>query len=94
MEHKIKPERLEARVNPELKMRLQYAAALQGSSMTEFILRSAATAANDVIREYQILKLTREDSVAFVNALKNPPKANKELKSAFKDYKKKVSSQS
>lgn len=88
-----KSERLEARVSPELKSRLQKAAELQGTSLSEFLSRSAEEAANDVIYEYQILKLSTEDSRAFVNALFNPPRPNRKLRSAFLDYKKEVSSQ-
>ena len=85
-------ERLEARVSPELKKRLQYAADLLGCSLSEFLLRNAEAAANEVIREHQIIKLTTEDSRAFVNALLNPPEPNSRLKSAFENYKKEVSS--
>lgn len=90
---KTKQERLEARVSPDLKMRLQYAADLQGSSLSEFLLRSAEKAANEVINDNQIIKLTTEDSRKFVNALFNPPKPNSNLKKALKNYKRAVSSQ-
>ncbi len=85
-------ERLEARVSPELKRCLQYAADLLGCSLSEFLLRSAEVAANEVIREHQIIKLTTEDSHAFVNALLNPPEPNSKLRSAFENYKREVSS--
>lgn len=85
-------ERLEARVSPELKKRLQYAADLLGCSLSEFLLRNAEAAANEVIREHQIIRLTTEDSRAFVNALLNPPEPNSQLRSAFENYKKDVSS--
>jgi len=86
-------ERLEARVSPELKKQLQYAANLLGCSLSEFLLRSAEAAANKVIHEYQIIRLTTEDSQAFVNALLNPPEPNSRLKSAFESYKKEITSQ-
>lgn len=85
-------ERLEARISRELKSRLQKAAQLQGSTLSEFIKRSAEEAANEVIREYQILKLASEDSTAFVRAIFHAAKPNKKLKAAFSDYKKEVSS--
>ena len=88
-----KYERLEARVSPELKKRLQYAASLSGCSLSDFLLRSAETAANKVIHEYQIIRLTTEDSEAFVNVLLNPPEPNSRLKSAFENYKKEIDSQ-
>ncbi len=86
-------ERLEARVSPELKMRLQYAADLLDCSLSEFLLRSAEAAAKEVIREHQIIRLSTEDSRAFVNALLNPPEPNNKLRSAFANYQREVSSQ-
>lgn len=40
----------------------------------------------------KVLKLSKQDSKEFIKALKNPPKANKNLRKAFKDYKKNVKS--
>lgn len=88
-----KSERLEARVSVELKSRLQHAAQLQGRSLSEFISRSAEGVANQVIRQHQILKLSAVDSYAFVSALFDTPKTNRSLKSAYSDYKKKISAQ-
>lgn len=85
-------ERLEARISSELKVRLQYAARLQGSSLSEFLLRSAEKAAHEVIREHKIMKFSAEDSHAFVKALFHPAKPNKKLQSAYLRYKKEVSS--
>lgn len=83
-------ERLEARINSELKSILQYAADLQGSSLSDFLIRSASKSANEVIREHQIMKLSAEDSLNFVENLINPKKPNKNLKSAFLNYQKEV----
>lgn len=91
--HPAKAKRIEARVSPELKRRLQYAANLQASSLSEFLLRSAEKAANEVINEHQIMKLTAEDSSKFVNAIFNPPTPNSKLKQAYTNYKREVSSQ-
>ena len=88
----IKQTRLEARVTSDLKSLLQYAADLQGSSLSEFLLRSAEKAAIDVINKRQTLKLASEDSRMFVEALINPQKPNSNLKNAYKQYKKMVSS--
>ena len=87
-----KAERLEARISHELKMRLQLAAELRGSTLTDFVITSAQEAANEVIREHNIIKFSTQDSRAFVNALFNPPKPNKKLKTAYLNYKKEVSS--
>jgi len=83
-------ERLEARISLELKTLLQYAADIHGSSLSEFLISSARESANEVIRDHQIVKLSTEDSRAFVENLLNPKKPNKKLKEAFLNYKKKV----
>lgn len=88
-----KSERLEARVSRDVKYRLQQAAEIKGSSLTEFITRSAEEAANEVLREHQMLKLSDEDSCAFVKALFTASKPNRRLRSAYTNYKKEVSSQ-
>ena len=61
--------------------------------MTESRLKSSflrlKTCVNPVDKEfqhYQLMKLNREDSKAFVKAVLNPPEPNNALVAAFKDY--------
>jgi uncharacterized protein (DUF1778 family) len=79
--------RLEARVDPEIKALWQKAADLEGRTLTDFVIASVQAAACKVIEQHQILKLSVEDSEAFVNALLNPPKPNDALKAAAQRYK-------
>jgi len=79
--------RLEARVDPEIKALWQKAADLEGRTLTDFVIASVQAAACKVIEQHQILKLSVEDSEAFVNALLNPPKPNDALKAAALRYK-------
>lgn len=83
-------ERLEARISAELKSILQYAANLQGSSLSEFLIKSASKSANEVIREHLIIKFSTEDSLNFVENILHPKKPNKNLKSAYLQYQKEV----
>ena len=78
--------RLEARVTPETKSLLQQAADLEGRTLTDFVIASVQAEAYRVIERHQKLKLSREDSEAFVNALLNPPEPNQALKSAVQRY--------
>ena len=41
--------RLEARISPDLKRRLEYAASLRGATLTEFVVQSAQEAAERTI---------------------------------------------
>ncbi|MDB9313264.1 DUF1778 domain-containing protein [Spirulina sp. CS-785/01] len=78
--------RLEARISPEIKALCQQAAALEGRTLTDFIISTVQTAAYQVIEQHKTLKLNAEDSQAFVNSLLNPPEPNTALKSAALRY--------
>ena len=80
-------DRLEARISPEIKALIQKAADLEGRSLTDFVVATVQAAACKVIEQHQTLKLSFEDSEAFVDAILNPPKPNNALKSAASRYK-------
>ena len=79
-------ERVEARVTPEQKKLFERAAALEGRSLTDFLLGSAQAAAADTISRHELLKLTPDDQESFVAALLNPPAPNKALRVAAARY--------
>ena len=80
-------ERLEARVTSEQKRIIARAAALRGSSVTEFVVASAQQAAAEVIKDSELLALGGRASDAFVRALLNPPSPNKAARAAARRYK-------
>ena len=84
--------RLEARVTPETKSLLQQAADLEGRTLTDFVISSVQAEAYRVIERHQKLKLSREESQAFVDVLLNPPTPNDALKSAALRHAKVISS--
>jgi uncharacterized protein (DUF1778 family) len=79
-------ERVEARVTPEQKKLFERAAALDGRSLTDFLLSSAQAAAADTISRHELLKLTPDDQEMFVAALLNPPAPKKALRVAVARY--------
>ncbi len=79
--------RLEARVNPDIKALWQKAADLQGVTLTDFVIASVQAAACKIVEQHRTLKLSLEDSEAFVEALLNPPKPNDALVAAALHYK-------
>jgi uncharacterized protein (DUF1778 family) len=79
-------ERIEARVTREQKKLFERAAALEGCSLTDFLLASAQAAATEAISRHQVLKLSGEDQRLFVEALLNPPTPNKALRVAVAHY--------
>lgn len=78
--------RLEARVDPELKARWQQAADLEGRTLTDFIISSLEESSERVIQRYQRMKLDRQDSVDFVEAITNPPEPSTRLIEAARKY--------
>ena len=82
--------RLEARISPELKRRLEYAASLKGSSLTDFVLQSAQEAAARTIRESETLFLSERARIAFAELLLNPPAPNRRALEAAKLYKERL----
>ncbi len=79
--------RLEARINPEIKALWQKAADLEGVTLTDFVIASVQAAAHKTIEQHQTLKLSIEDSEAFVEAVLNPPQASDALVAAALHYK-------
>jgi uncharacterized protein (DUF1778 family) len=86
-EKRFKEERLEARLTASQKELLQQAATLEGTSLTEFVVRSAQQQARRVIEEHTQIKLGLEDSQAFVESLLNPPNPNSRMMAAADEYK-------
>ena len=86
----VKPQkplaRLEARVDAEIKAKWQQAADLQGITLTDFAIASLQDSADRVIQQHQRMKLTAEDTEAFVDALLNPSEPNENLRLAVAEY--------
>jgi len=79
-------ERLEARISLEQKALLERAAALEGRSLTDFVVRNAQLAALATIQRYEVLDLTARDSAAFAAALETPPPPNDRLRTAARRH--------
>lgn len=79
-------QRLETRVTAEQKSLIERAAALQGRTVTDFVLTSVQNAARRVIEEHQQLALSVRDSEAFVEALLNPKPVNDRLRETVRHY--------
>jgi len=60
-------------VPDEQKALLAEAAALSGRSLTEFVLSSARSAANDILADRTRFVLSAEEWDAFADALERPP---------------------
>jgi uncharacterized protein (DUF1778 family) len=83
---RARAERLETRVTAEQKNLIERAAALQGRTITDFVLTSVQDAARRTIEEHQQLELSVRDSEAFVKALLNPRPVNARLRDTVRRY--------
>lgn len=78
--------RLEARISHDQKAMLVKAAALEGRSLTDFVVGSAVQEAKRIVRENDIIKLTERDREVFIAELLNPTPPNKALIKAMKAH--------
>ncbi|MBX6341156.1 MAG: DUF1778 domain-containing protein, partial [Thermomicrobiaceae bacterium] len=81
-----KDSRLVARIPRRLKERIERAAALEGTTVTDFVIRHLASAANDTIRRHELMELTERDSLRFARAVLDPPDPNQALQDADRRY--------
>lgn len=83
---RTRDQRLETRVTAEQKILIERAAALQGRTVTDFVLTSVQDAARRAIEEHQQLALSVRDSQAFVESLLNPRPVNDRLRETVRRY--------
>jgi uncharacterized protein (DUF1778 family) len=85
---RVRGERLETRVTAAQKSLIERAAALQGRTVTDFVLTSVQEAAHRAIEEHQRFELSLRDSEAFVRALMDPQPVNARLRETVRRYRK------
>lgn len=87
-----KIERVEARLNPDQKRRIEHAARLAGTSVSDFMVSSADDAAARAIERHEVWTLTNRDREVFVKALLRPPAPSARMRAAARRYRGRVSS--
>jgi uncharacterized protein (DUF1778 family) len=85
-------QRLELRCDIEQKEIVQRAADLRGESLTAFVMSSVRRAAEEVIREHDVIQLAGEDARALAIALLSPPPPSRRFLRAIEDYNELMSS--
>jgi uncharacterized protein (DUF1778 family) len=75
-------ERVEVRLLPDQKGRIEHAARIKGISVSEFLVQSADQVATSVLEENRVWILGKEDSEFFANALLNPGEPSPRLKAS------------
>lgn len=75
--------RLEVRISSDLQTKLKRAADLQGSTVSSFVTSTMHDAADRVIEQAEVIRLSLADQERFAQALMTPPEATPALKRAF-----------
>lgn len=83
--------RFNARLTEEQKQLFEQAAALYGQSVSQFVMSSAQRAAEQAIREHEVISLTARDSRAVMEALLHPTPASEAMRKAAERYQSLVS---
>jgi uncharacterized protein (DUF1778 family) len=74
--------RMSLRIASEEKALLMRAAAIQHTSLTEFVIHNVVSVARKIINENERQELTERDSLYIMDLLDNPPQPNDKLMSA------------
>ena len=78
--------RITARVSGKVRVTLEQAAELLGSTVNQFVVQTAYQEAQRVLERESIIRISQKDARKILSLLDNPPKPNKQLKGAVKEY--------
>ena len=81
-----KKERVTARIAQSAFEKIEYAAALQGATVNQFLVSSALHNAEKIIEHERSIKLSSEETCRFMAILEEPPKPNTKLRAAFQSF--------
>jgi uncharacterized protein (DUF1778 family) len=84
--------RIEARITPDALRIVKRAAELQGRSISDFLVAAAREVAHRTIDEAQIIRLSVEDQLRFVDLMLNPAPLTPALKRAQKAHRRLITS--
>ena len=89
MEHVLEEprKRITARVSDTVRVTLEQAAELLGSTVNQFVVQTAYQEAQRVIERETVIRLSQKDVRKVLALLDSPPKPNKRLKDAVKAFK-------
>ena len=84
---RVKRQRFAARITAEQKHLFERAAALYDQPVSQFVISSAQRAAEQAIREHEVITLSARDSQAVMEALLHPEPPGPWLRQAAERYK-------
>jgi uncharacterized protein (DUF1778 family) len=85
-------ERINLRLNAEAKRKIQHAAALEGRTLTDYIVESALLSADRTLLDHERMVLSSRDAEALFEALTSPPEPGEARTEAMREYRERVTS--
>jgi uncharacterized protein (DUF1778 family) len=82
--------RITARVSDTVRVTLEQAAELLGSTVNQFVVQTAYQEAQRVMERESVIRLSQQDAQKVLSLLDRPPKPNKRLQDAVKNFKGRV----
>lgn len=79
--------RITTRVSDSVRATLEQAAELLGATVNQFVVQTAYQEAQRVIERESVIRLSQKDARKVLFLLDNPPKPNKRLKDAVREFK-------
>ena len=74
--------RMSIRIKPRDKATIMRASMLAETDMTDFIIRTAVKAAEELIEKAETTQLSGRDSIRVLELLENPPEPNERMRAA------------
>ncbi len=85
--------RITARISESMRSTMEQAAELMGATLNQFVVQIAYLEAQRVIERESLIRLSQRDARKVLSLLDTPPKPNKHLKNAVKEFKGSVRAQ-
>ena len=83
----IRAARLDIRLNPQAKEKIEQAAVISHQSVTDFVVTSLLRASEQALERQEIIRLTNRDRDLFLAALEADVRPNKTLRKAAQRFK-------
>ena len=83
----IRAARLDIRLNPQAKEKIEQAAAVSHQSITDFVVTSLLRASEEALERQKLIQLTNRDRDLFLAALETDVRPNRALRKAAERFK-------
>lgn len=83
----VRAARLDIRLNPKAKEKIEQAAVVSHQSITDFVVTSLLRASEEALERQQMIRLTNRDRDLFLAALEKDARPNRALRKAAERFK-------